>query len=767
MIKISVEINLLSLIVCDMRLSISLLLLSFLFYCKPAELSNGCDPNSKSYLLGSFLRFVVADSSPSCLPAFLPNEIDYWGVFGGSGSVQSMEIYGNELILGGSFEALGPNVGSTFYLDTNLGKIISNLECPFLKLNDFAKVVVSDGSGGFYIAGNFIYARGKEFQYIVHMLPDCKIDSNFKPNPGAAPNIYSMVQFGDKLYIGGVFSSWEGNTRNNFVAINRFTGALDSMVIDANSAVEKLLVYEQKLYIAGQFGTVNGFPRDRIARIDLPSSTLDSWVSSATLNSTVRALAIGTISGNPALLVGGGFTTPRNYAFALDLNGSLLPWNPNFNGIVDSIVSYGSRIYVGGMFTTVNGGTARSNFAVVDSSAGTELNFNFGVNGNVHQVIESNGQIFLFGSFTSVLGETRNYAASVDGNTGFLKQWNPNFYYPFSYPSAASAFSLDGNRIMIPGPVGTVNYVNRSNIASVYLDSGLPTNWSPSIDNEVNVLHIKKDHLFIGGSFSLVSGQTRFRLAAFRLPSFELSAFQPNIPTGNVANIISDETQFFIGGTFSTVNGFTRNNAASFTLDTFSLTNWTPNPNNQVSAIFDLGDSVLLGGLFTNAGGSPSNFIRAVNKSDGLAIGIPTSFPDSDVSGFASFNDTIFIGGFFNIIGGSSNQKLASFTRSTGIFESNRFQLNGGSFYHMIISNNGLMVIHGGFTSINTTNANGTAFINLNTNQIKAWETNQTGVTFAQKQVGNSLFIGGNITERGFQPFGGYHRINLPSLESF
>lgn len=747
-----------------MRIQIFLLFLPIFFFCKPAELSNGCDPKSKSYLLGSIIRFATSDISPSCLPAFSPLDVDYWGVFGGSATVNSMEIYGNELILGGSFTSLGPNVGSTYYLDTYTGKIISNFECPFLKLNDIAKAVVSDGSGGYYIAGNFTYARGIQFQNIVHMLPNCKLDLNFRPNPVTPPNIYSMAIFGDKIYIGGVISSWDGNTRNNFVVLNRFTGALDSMVMDVNSAVEKLLVYNQKLYIAGQFATVNGFGRDRIARIDLLTSSLDSWVSSSTQNSTIRALAIGTISGSPALIVGGAFTSPRNYAFALDLNGTLLAWNPNFNGIVDAIATSGSKIYVGGSFTTVNGGTARTNFAVVDSNTGTELGLNYGVNGNVHQVIENNGQIYLFGSFTSVLGDTRNYGASIDANTNTMREWNPNFLNQFPYPSAAAAFSLDGSRIMIPGSIGTVNYVNRSNIASVYLDTGLPSNWVPSIDNEVSVLHIKRNFLFLGGSFTSISGQSRPRLAAFRLPTYELSSFNPNVNSGSVTNLISDETNFYFGGTFTNVNGSTRNNVASFSIDTFTLTSWNPNANNQVSALFDLNDSILLGGLFTNAGGSISTYIRAVNKTDGTAINIPTSFPNADVSGFASYNGKIYVGGTFTTVGGSSNQNLASFQKDTGVFETNRFQLNGGAFYNMHVTNDGLMVLHGAFSSINTTAAQGTAFINLNTNQVTPWNVAQTGVTFHQKQYGKYLFIGGNITERGYEPFSGYHRIELPKL---
>ncbi|XDD45847.1 hypothetical protein AB3N60_14165 [Leptospira sp. WS39.C2] len=747
-----------------MRITTLLLILPSLYFCKPANLSNSCDPFSKSFFLGSIVRLVTSDVSPSCLPSFLPPDIDYWGVFGGSATVNSMEIYGNELILGGSFTALGPNVGSTYYLDTNTGKIISNFECPYLKANDLSRAVVSDGSGGYYIAGNFTYVRGTSMQNIVHMLPNCKIDENFKPNPNSSANIYSMVMYGDKLYIGGVMTTWQGSARNNFVVINRFNGSLDPFVIDASSAVEKLLLYENKLYIAGQFASINGFGRDRIARIDLDSSTLDSWVPATAQNSTVRALATATIAGTPALIVGGAFTTPRNYAFALDFNGNLLPWNPNPSGIVDAIAVSNNKIYLGGSFTSVNGGTARNNFAVIDTNVGNDLGFNYGVNGNVHQVIEKNGIVYLFGNFTLISGETRNYGASIDSITSALTGWNPNFLNPFQYPSAAAGFSIDGSRMLIPGGIGTVNYVSRSNIASVYLDTGYPTNWSPSINNEVSVLHIKNNQLFLGGNFTTISGQSRTKLAVYQLPSFELSSFNPIVTPGIVTNLISDDNNIYFGGTFTTVNGSTRNNVAAFSLNDFSLTNWNPNANSQVSALFNLNNNILLGGLFTTAGGGPRTYIQAVNKVDGLFVNIPTTSPDGDVSGIASYNGKIYIGGFFTTIGGFPNQYLASFQQDTGAFESNRFQLNGGTFYNMFVSSGGLMVIHGSFTSVNSTGTNGTAFIDLNKDQILAWNFSQTGVTNSQKQYGNYLFIGGNITDRGNQPFGGYHRIDLPKL---
>src|SRR4249919_3734655 len=60
----------------------------------------------------------------------------------------------------------------------------------------------------------------------------------------------------------------------------------------------------------------------------------------------------------------------RNHAAAIDAaTGALLPWNPNVNGQVYSLVVVGNTVYLAGDFTTVNN-VARSNLAAVDATTG-------------------------------------------------------------------------------------------------------------------------------------------------------------------------------------------------------------------------------------------------------------------------------------------------------------------------------------------------------------------------------------------------------------
>ena len=49
--------------------------------------------------------------------------------------------------------------------------------------------------------------------------------------------------------------------------------------------------------------------------------------------------------------------------------GNVLPWNPNVNGTVCTILPSGNNVYLGGSFTAV-GGAAHKNIAQVNNTTG-------------------------------------------------------------------------------------------------------------------------------------------------------------------------------------------------------------------------------------------------------------------------------------------------------------------------------------------------------------------------------------------------------------
>ncbi|WP_433334973.1 delta-60 repeat domain-containing protein [Spirillospora sp. CA-294931] len=110
-----------------------------------------------------------------------------------------------------------------------------------------------------------------------------------------------------------------------------------------------------KLYVAGDFTTVNKQPRGKIASFTLPDGALTGFT--ATINSRVKALAVG----DNTVYAGGYFTTvngtPRQRLASFTSDGTLTPWAPNADRGVHAmtISPDGSRVILGGDFDTING----------------------------------------------------------------------------------------------------------------------------------------------------------------------------------------------------------------------------------------------------------------------------------------------------------------------------------------------------------------------------------------------------------------------------
>src|SRR5690606_6540664 len=77
--------------------------------------------------------------------------------------------------------------------------------------------------------------------------------------------------------------------------------------------------------------------------------------------------------------LGGNFTTvqgvTRNNVAAIDPSGNVLPFNPNMNKEVNSLLLSGTTLYAGGFFTNVNDGWVNSYGVEIDSSGNANQSF--------------------------------------------------------------------------------------------------------------------------------------------------------------------------------------------------------------------------------------------------------------------------------------------------------------------------------------------------------------------------------------------------------
>jgi ubiquitin-protein ligase len=265
----------------------------------------------------------------------------------------------NIIYIGGSFNYVGPNTGNGVGIDNSTGNTVSGF--PYVNGDIYA--VVPDGSGGWYIGGEFTSVGGVVRNNIAHISADKSVDNSWNPN--ASSNIRALVLSpdGSTVYAGGYFSTIGGGaTRNYIAAIRTSDGTATDWDPNANLSVWALAVSPDGLtvYAGGQFTSIKGVPKNYIAAIDASTGSAISWHPDA--NYHVIALAV---SGDGSTVYAGGYfnvskSSPsiggadRNYIAALSAStGLATDWDPNANGGVCALAVSGATVYAGGAFTTI------------------------------------------------------------------------------------------------------------------------------------------------------------------------------------------------------------------------------------------------------------------------------------------------------------------------------------------------------------------------------------------------------------------------------
>jgi hypothetical protein len=182
-------------------------------------------------------------------------------------------------------------------------------------------------------------------------------------------------------------------------------------------------------------------------------------------------------------------TYGRNNAFSFSAASpyTMTSWNPNVNGIVNSI-SFSpdcSEAYLGGKFTSVNG-TAVKNIAEVSTSTGA-VNTAFGqsANGQVETLLTYGTHILTGGYFTSINGSSTNpYFTSLNAVTGkddgFLHlSISGNYQYPGVSSNGTRIYnqqlSHSGTLDLVEGDFTSVGGQPRQQIFMLNLSGGTAT----------------------------------------------------------------------------------------------------------------------------------------------------------------------------------------------------------------------------------------------------------------------------------------------------
>ena len=356
---------------------------------------------------------------------------------------------------------------------------------------------------------------------------------------GANGRVWDILRANGKIYLAGGFTQIilpDGTTvpRNNLAAIDASTGRLTSWNpnvtrLSGASSVQKMALSSDgtRLFVGGNFTRVGGLARLRLAAVD-PNNTgaVDqNWKADA--NDTIFALS----PSGTKLYFGGAFTAvagqPRVRLAAVDqATGALDPvWKPTASRDFDTqrpsvmamdVSADGTRVYVGGYFSHVNGVWTRK-LAAVDAATGNLVaGFKPDDPNNILDIDVAGGSVY------TACGDLLEGAEARDANTGQLR-WSISggHTHPQSGDGQAIVAGPDG-KVYVGGHFGLMEGQWHKRLIEVDAQTGQIGPWAPPVVSDSTSLGVwaleidpATGRLYAGGDFTVIGGKTYQRFAQF------------------------------------------------------------------------------------------------------------------------------------------------------------------------------------------------------------------------------------------------------------
>jgi uncharacterized delta-60 repeat protein len=256
--------------------------------------------------------------------------------------------------------------------------------------------IAEDSNGKLYVGGTFTSYNGTTANYIIRLNSDGSIDNTFNTGTGFNNIVYNLEwdSTNSKLYVFGVFTSYNGTTVNRIVRLNS-DGSIDNTFsigsgFNSTTYIGKL-DSNGKLYVGGFFTSYNGTGANRIIRLNSDGSIDTNFVYGSGINSGfVSHIEIN--SAGKIFVCGSDFSTyngtTANDIVKLNSDGSIdtsFSAGTGFNSQVRVLrEDSNGKLVVGGPFTTYQG-TSVSQLILLnsDGTLNTDIMSGFSLRGKV------------------------------------------------------------------------------------------------------------------------------------------------------------------------------------------------------------------------------------------------------------------------------------------------------------------------------------------------------------------------------------------------
>ncbi|MCW2527025.1 MAG: hypothetical protein JWM76_1885 [Pseudonocardiales bacterium] len=342
--------------------------------------------------------------------------------------------------------------------------------------------------------------------------------TSFNHTLNAAGRIIVASPDGSRIYVGGDFTTVDGQSHGHIVAIDTATGALATAFgATVDQTVLGLTATNSTVYAGGAFATANATPRTRLAAFSASTGALTGWAPTAD-NGTVTAMVVS--PDQSRVVVAGRFSTLNGAARygigAVDSSGgALTAWNSAFpirdagdNSSITSLTADANQIYATGYVFGAGG-----NFeGTAGFDAGGTLNWMDSCHGDHYSAFATNGVLYSashahdcsdVGGWEDTTPRTwyrgmANTSAATPGctlahnnNSSYtdffgqpcaqLLDWYPDFAVGTYTGAAQGPWSVTGNNkyIVMGGEFPTVNKVAQNGLVRFAIKSIAPNKVAP------------------------------------------------------------------------------------------------------------------------------------------------------------------------------------------------------------------------------------------------------------------------------------------------
>jgi trimeric autotransporter adhesin len=234
---------------------------------------------------------------------------------------------------------------------------------------------------------------------------------------------------------------------------------------------------------------------------------------------------------------------------------------------------------------------------------------------------------------------------------------------------------------------------------------------------------------------------------------------------GRVIAVAYSGNTLYLGGQFSQVGGQPRNNLAACNATNGTLvTTWNPNANGAVRAIkVSNGGRVYVGGDFTSVGGSARSRIASLSPASGATYGFNPGVNNSvKALTFSNSGSTVYAGGDFGSAAGATRSRLAAFNATTGALTSLAPSISNGTAFATVLSmdvsaDGTTLYFAGDFARVSGSSRRNAAAVSSGVGSLRAWNPSSTGDVVGELTLstsGRTVFVGGRATGGYVQAYG-------------